>query len=104
MVCGFRVRSAARVACGAGIAPSTMAVMAVTDTHPEVEARQIELLRSASPARRFAIVRSLTRTVVMLSRRALRRRRPHATEKELDREFVELHYGEEVARRLLGNK
>jgi len=78
--------------------------MAVTDTHPDVAARQVELLRAANPARRFALARSLTRTVIMLSRRALRRRRPHATEKELDREFVELHYGEEVARRLLGNK
>jgi hypothetical protein len=81
-----------------------MSAMAVTDTHPDVAARQIELLRSASPARRAALARSLTRTVITLSRRALRRRRPHATERELDRAFVELHYGDETARRLLGKK
>ncbi|MHC4938646.1 MAG: hypothetical protein ACYTHK_06730 [Planctomycetota bacterium] len=64
--------------------------------------RQVELVRGASVARRFAMVRSLTGTVASLSRRALRRRRPDATEAEIDRAFVELHYGSEIARRLLG--
>ncbi|MFQ5843749.1 MAG: hypothetical protein ACE5JG_02050 [Planctomycetota bacterium] len=76
--------------------------MSVDDTHPACAARQVELLRAAGAARRFELARSLTRTVAALSRRALRRRLPGAGEEELDRAFVELHYGREIARRLLG--
>jgi hypothetical protein len=72
-----------------------------TDTHPEAMRRQVELMRRAGMAGRFAAVRSLTRTVAGLSRRALRRRRPRATEAEIDRAFVALHYGEALARRLM---
>ena len=35
---------------------------------------------------------------------ALRRRRPHATDAEIDRAFVEVHYGAAIARRLLGER
>lgn len=73
------------------------------DTHPAARARQIELLRAAGPARRFGVARSLTRTVCALSRRAIRRRHPDATEAELNRMFVELHCGAELARRLMGD-
>lgn len=72
-----------------------------SDTHPKAAEYQLELLRKATPAERLAVVRSLSRTVIELSRRALRRRNPDATQRELDRAFVALHYGEETARRLL---
>lgn len=75
-----------------------------SDTRPEAAARQVELLRSATPAQRFGIARSLTMTVGMLSRRAIRRRHPDATEAQLDRLFVEIHYGAALARRLLGDR
>lgn len=71
-----------------------------TDTHPEAERVQIDLLRKASPARRLSVVRSLSRTIIELSRRAIRRRMPEASETELALAFVELHYGGELARRL----
>ncbi len=71
-----------------------------TDTHPEAERVQIELLRKASPARRFSSVRSLSRTTIELSRRAIRRRMPAASETEVALAFVELHYGKELAERL----
>ena len=76
----------------------------MTDTPPSVVARQVELVRQASAARRFGTTRSLTRTVVELSRRALRRRSPGATELEIDRAFAELHYGPELVNRLLGSR
>lgn len=76
--------------------------MSSSDTHPDALKYQIGLLRAAGPARRFGVARSLTRTVGALSRRALQRRRPDATKAELDRAFVELHYGTALARRLLG--
>ena len=78
--------------------------MPATDTHPEAMRRQVALVRRASTARRFETVRSLTRTVAALSRRALRRRQPEATELEIDRAFVELHYGSALAGRLMGER
>jgi hypothetical protein len=72
--------------------------VAVTDTHPEALAHQVELLRNATVAQRFAATRSLTRTVTSLSRRALRRRMPGASDEEIGLAFVALHYGEGLAR------
>jgi hypothetical protein len=71
-----------------------------TDTLPGAERVQIGLLRRASTASRFRLVRSLSRTTMELTRRAIRRRRPEADEEEVLVEFVELHYGREIADRL----
>ena len=70
------------------------------DTHPEMARKQVELLRQASVARRFQLARSLTMTTIELARRALRRARPGASERELQIEFVRLHHGAELADRL----
>lgn len=70
------------------------------DTHPEVERVQIELLRKAGVARRLSLVRSLSQTVIQLSRRAIRESHPGASEEELALIFVELNYGKELAERL----
>ena len=71
-----------------------------TDTRPDMNALHVALMRAAGPVRRFAMARSLTQTVMDLSKRALRRRHPDATQVELDRAFAVLHYGEAVARLL----
>ena len=47
-----------------------------SDTRPEIERIQIQLLREASVARRFERARSLSRTAFQLALRALRRRYP----------------------------
>jgi len=70
------------------------------DTHPDAERMQVELLRSASMARRFRLVRSLSTTTVDLARRAIRRRHPGFDERDVLLMFVALHYGEDLARRL----
>jgi hypothetical protein len=62
--------------------------------------KQIELLRQASTAQRFARVRSMSQSAVQLARRAIRRTMPDATEQEVQLAFVELHYGAELAQRL----
>ncbi|MHC4409975.1 MAG: hypothetical protein ACYS0F_13370 [Planctomycetota bacterium] len=49
---------------------------------------------------RWEATRNLTRTVVELSRRGLRKRHPNASQAELDRRFVKLHDGDRVARLL----
>jgi hypothetical protein len=71
-----------------------------SDTHPEAEAVQMDLLRKASVAQRASMMRSLTRTAVASSRRALQRARPGLNQRELDLLFVELNYGRELADRL----
>jgi len=70
------------------------------DTTPEAEKKQIDLIRESSVSRRMSIVRSLSQTVIYLSRRAIRRARPSLTEREVDITFVANHYGEELAERL----
>lgn len=67
------------------------------DTDAEADRVQIELLRSATPARRASLALSLTATVVGLARFALARQDPAATEEEIGVRFVELNYGREIA-------
>jgi hypothetical protein len=70
------------------------------DTSPEAARVQIELLRQAGPAGRFAILRSLTATAVRLAREGIRRARPDLDERGVLIEFVALHYGAELAVKL----
>jgi hypothetical protein len=72
----------------------------LSDTAPEAEKIQIELLRKASVAERFACTCSLTAAAISLSRRAIARANPHLSAREVDLKFVELHYGKQLATRL----
>jgi len=76
--------------------------VSLNDTAPDAAQRQLDLVRAATPAERFQVASSLTRTTIALSRRAIRRRNPGAAESEIDRLFAELHYGAELVRRLMG--
>lgn len=58
---------------------------------------QIELLRAAGQGRRAALCRSLSASVISLSRQAIRTRHPEYSEREAALAFVELHYGRELA-------
>ena len=70
------------------------------DTHPAAEEVQLQLLRAASPARRFAIMQSLTASVVRMARKGIREANPKLNEQEQRLLFVEVHYGRELAERL----
>ncbi len=72
----------------------------LTDTSPEAEAVQISLIRQATTAKRFAVMCSLSRTAMMLSRRAIQRANPDLNETEVDLKFVAYHYGEDLANRV----
>jgi hypothetical protein len=61
---------------------------------------QVMLLRDAGTAGRFARARSLTQSVVALSRRAIRKRHPGWSERDLLLEFIAVHYGCELAERV----
>lgn len=71
-----------------------------SDTDPRVEAVQIALLRQASLAKRAWLLRSLSQTVMRLSRNALRRNNPQLTEQELKVLSVRYCYGDDLANRL----
>ena len=70
------------------------------DTHPKAEEVQLQLLRQATPAKRFGIMCSLSQTMAALSRRAIRRANPDYSQRELDLAFISIHYGEELAERV----
>ena len=67
------------------------------DTSPEMERVQIELIRKASPAKLFGLVRSMSQTMMQASRENIRRLHPDANKEELTLIFIELYYGKELA-------
>jgi hypothetical protein len=73
-----------------------------SDTHPKMEALQIQLWRQASPTRKMEMVAQLNASVQMLAMAGLRSRFPTADESELRRRLAELLLGEELARKVYG--
>lgn len=69
----------------------------VSDTSPEAEKVQIEILRRMSIAQRLGRVREWTRTLVHLSREGLARANPGLDARELDLLWVEHQYGRDLA-------
>jgi hypothetical protein len=72
----------------------------LSDTHPVMEAKQLELIRQASVGRRLELMRALTRNSMLLSYRAIAAANPGASTRELDLLFVQYHYGSELAEKL----
>ena len=71
-----------------------------SDTSPEVERVQIELIRKMSPEKKFNLVRSMTQTMIQASRANIQALHPDADENELRLLFIELYYGKELADRV----
>jgi hypothetical protein len=67
------------------------------DTSPEMERVQIELIRKATPAKLFGLVRSMSETMIQASIRNIRKLHPDASQEEITLIFVELYYGKKVA-------
>lgn len=72
----------------------------LSDTHPDAERVQIELLRHATAAEKIAQCRALTAMAIALSRRAIARANPGLSTEEVESLWVELHYGRDIADRL----
>ena len=70
------------------------------DTHPDVHAMQIELLRRAGPERRAQMALTLTSSMIHLQRQALRRLDPDADDIEIGLRHVALQYSEELAAKM----
>lgn len=73
------------------------------DTHPKMEALQVELWRQASPTRKMQMLAQLNASARLLALTGLRARYPQATEAELHRRLAGLLLGEELARKVYGD-
>jgi hypothetical protein len=72
----------------------------ISDTSPDAERVQIELIRKASVAQRWARMASLTAFTVNMSKRAIAKANPKLNQAELELKFVELSYGKQFADKL----
>ena len=73
-----------------------------TDTRPEAERVQIELLRRAPAWRKLQMVDQLNQAARVLALSGLRHRYPRATPAELRRRLADLVLGAELAARVYG--
>ncbi len=72
------------------------------DTHPKMEALQIQLWRQASPTRKMQMLAQLNDSVHLLAMMGLRLQYPQASEAELRRRLAGLLLGEDLARKIYG--
>ncbi len=72
------------------------------DTSPDAERILIQLLRRASPARKFAMMLSANLAGRELALAGLRARHPHDSPAQLRRRFAELWLGPELATKAYG--
>jgi len=73
-----------------------------SDTHPKMEALQIELWRQASPTRKMQMLAQLNASARLLAMTGLRSRYPLASEAELRRKMASLLLGDELAQKVYG--
>ena len=70
------------------------------DTSPEAERVQIELIRKASPAKRFAIMEAWSQFLIEANKQGIRKNRPDLSEEEVGLIFVANNYGRALADQL----
>ena len=81
-----------------------MVVKGLSDTHPQMEKLQVRLLRDIPPWRKMQMLTELNRTVRLLALTGLRERFPEASEEELLRRLADLLLGEDLARKVYGER
>lgn len=73
-----------------------------SDTHPEMEALQVNLLRKVPGWRRMELMISLNNSARELALAGLRRRYADASEEEIHRRLADILLGEDLARKVYG--
>ena len=73
-----------------------------SDTHPKMEALQIQLWRQAGPAKKMNMLAQLNASARLLALAGLRAQHPQASEAELGRKLAELLLGKELAHKVYG--
>lgn len=69
----------------------------LSDTPPEIEQIQIDLLRKAGQTHRLQLALSLSQSMLSLSWHNLQQTHPHLSELEQKVKFIELLYGRDLA-------
>jgi hypothetical protein len=69
------------------------------DTSPKTERLLISLSKRQSTAKKFSQIRSLSRTVILSSRRAITRANTTSDADQINFLFIHYHYGEDLAER-----
>jgi hypothetical protein len=69
----------------------------LSDTSPEAEKVQIELLRRATTSQRLGLAPSLTSWAIEASKRTIVRANPNFSAREVNLNSIEGHYGRELA-------
>jgi hypothetical protein len=72
------------------------------DTHPNMEALQIEGWRQANPTRKMNMLAQLNASARRLALTGLRTQYPQASEAELRLKLADLLLGDELARKVYG--
>ncbi len=70
------------------------------DTSPEAERVQIELIRKASPAKRFTLMEAWSQFLIEANKQGIRKNRPDLNEEEVGLIFVANNYGQALADQL----
>jgi len=73
-----------------------------SDTHPKMEALQIQLWRQASPTRKMHMLAQLNASARLLAMTGLRSQYPQASEAELRFKLAGLLLGDKLARIVYG--
>ena len=71
-----------------------------SDTHPKIEALQIELIRRMPSWKKFALVDDLNETVKAFAKSGIKQRHPDATPEQIHRLLADLMLGAELARKV----
>jgi len=74
----------------------------ISDTHPKIEAFQIQLLREVPSWRKANMLGQMFQTMKELAYQGLRQRHPDAGENELRRRLAGVILGEELAEQVYG--
>ena len=74
----------------------------ISDTHPEIESFQLQLLREAPSWRKANMLGQMFQTMKELAYQGLRQRYPDAGESELRRRLAGIILGEELAEQVYG--
>jgi hypothetical protein len=73
-----------------------------SDTHPEIEEMQIELIRKMPSWKKFAVIDDLNETVRNLAISGIKQRYPEATLAQVQRLLADLLLGADLARKVYG--
>lgn len=71
-----------------------------SDTHPKMEALQIELIRHMPAWKKISIMDGLNETVKAMAISGIKQRHPNATPSEIKRMLAELTLGAELAQKV----